>query len=603
MCGITACVGRDGAVEDLLTGLRNLEYRGYDSAGLALQNGDGVAVCKREGEVSRLCETVRGTHLSGEAGIGHTRWSTHGPPTDANAHPHTDCDGDIAVVHNGIIENHDELRAELRERGHTLDSDTDTEVVPHLVAEYLPDAESTEAAFRHTLQRLEGSYALAMLVEGEDVIYAARAGSPLVVGVDDSAHFLASDVPAFLEFTDRVVYLEDGDVATVTADRISVSDVAGNPVARSIQTVDWVAEDAQKGEYDHFMHKEIHEQPTALRQAVRGRIDPEAGTVSLEDFPKGAFAGTTDVQFVACGTSYHAALYGAALLTERGVSASVSRASEFVVNPPPADDGTLVVGVTQSGETADTLAALRDAASRDVRTLAVTNVVGSTAARECDDALFIRAGPEIGVAATKTFSSQIATLVCLMRALVRDTVSAPRDETALLEALHALPNKVETVLERSDAQAVANRYQRSESHFFIGRHTAQAVASEAALKLKEISYEHAEGFPAGELKHGPLALVTPETPVYAIATGRNDEKLRNNVEEVRARNAPVVAIAPDESPVATVADDQLTIPTTHPALAGVLANVQLQLLSYHVASLLDRPIDKPRNLAKSVTVE
>jgi glucosamine--fructose-6-phosphate aminotransferase (isomerizing) len=603
MCGITACVGREQAVDDLLTGLRNLEYRGYDSAGLALQNGDSLAVFKREGEVSHLCETVRSTHLAGDACIGHTRWSTHGPPTDTNAHPHTDCHGDVAVVHNGIIENHEQLRTELRERGHDIESDTDTEVVPHLVAEHLGETDSTVDAFRAALDRLEGSYAIAMLVDGEDAVYAARAGSPLVLGIDDGAHFLASDVPAFLEFTDRVVYLEDGDIARVTADEATIRDADGTPVERSRQTVDWVAEDAQKGEYDHYMHKEIHEQPSALRQAIRGRVDPDTGEVSLEEFPPGAFEGIDRVQFVACGTSYHAALYGAELLTERGLHTSVHLASEFVVNPPPADESTLVVGVTQSGETADTLAALRDATGRNVRTLAVTNVVGSTAARECDDALFIRAGPEIGVAATKTFSSQIATLVCLTQALARDSPVETELDRDLFRALHALPNHVETVLERTAAPQIARRYRTSDAHFFIGRHTAHAVAREAALKLKEISYEHAEGFPAGELKHGPLALVTADTPVFAIATGRNDEKLRNNVEEVKARNAPVVAVATADSPVTGVADDHLEIPSTHPDLAGVLANVQLQLLSYHIASLLDRPIDKPRNLAKSVTVE
>ncbi len=603
MCGITGCVGREQAADDLLTGLRNLEYRGYDSAGLALQNGKGVTVFKRGGEVSNLCKSVQGTHLTGEAGIGHTRWSTHGPPTDANAHPHTDCHGQVAVVHNGIIENHDELRTELRERGHEFDSDTDTEVVPHLVAEYLPETASTEEAFQSAIARLEGSYAIAMLVEGEDVIYAARDGSPLVLGIGDGAHFLASDVPAFLEFTDRVIYLEDGDVAKLTADEIEIVDDRDNTVDRSVQTVDWVPEDAKKGEYDHFMHKEIHEQPTALRQAVRGRVDPDTGAVTLEDFPEGSFEGIDTVQFVACGTSYHAGLYAAEVLTERGMATTVHRASEFVVNPPPADDSTLVVGVTQSGETADTLAALEDAMGRGIRTLAVTNVVGSTAARTCDDALFIRAGPEIGVAATKTFSSQIATLLCLIRALVRDSIDGVDHDRELFQELHALPNKVEHVLETSRALQVAQRYQTSDAHFFIGRHTAQAVAQEAALKLKEISYEHAEGFPAGELKHGPLALVTSETPIFAIATGRNDEKLRSNVEEARARKAPVVAVAAADSTVGTVADERLTIPSTHPDLAGVLANVQLQLLSYQVASLLDRPIDKPRNLAKSVTVE
>ncbi len=605
MCGITACVGREQTADDLLTGLQNLEYRGYDSAGVALQNGDGVTVCKREGEVSSLCEALSTTQAGGDIGIGHTRWSTHGPPSDANAHPHTDCTGQVAVVHNGIIENHGDLRSELTARGHKLTSETDTEVVPHLLAEYLAETDSTIAAFRKTLRRLDGSYALAVVVEGEDAVYAARAGSPLVLGIGEDSHFLSSDVPAFLEFTDRVIYLEDSDVAVVRDDGYEITDLAGDSVDRSETTVDWVPEDARKGEHDHFMHKEIHEQPTALRQAVRGRVDPDAGDVSLDEFGVDSFAGVEDVQFVACGTSYHAALYGAQLLTDRGIRATAHLASEFVVNPPPATEGTLVVGVTQSGETADTLAALRDAASRDVRTLAVTNVVSSTAARECDDALFIRAGPEIGVAATKTFSSQVVTLACL-GTLLSESITDRKgraEEDNLYTALHALPDAVDTILGQTATPNVARRFRESESHFFIGRHTAHAVALEGALKLKEISYEHAEGFPAGELKHGPLALVTERTPVFAIATGRNDEKLRSNVEEVRARSAPVIAVASPESPVADVADEVLAIPETHPDLAGILANVQLQLYSYHVAALLDRPIDKPRNLAKSVTVE
>jgi len=604
MCGITACVGRDRTADDLLTGLQNLEYRGYDSAGVALQNGDGVAVCKREGEVSSLCEAVSTTHVSGDIGIGHTRWSTHGPPSDANAHPHTDCTGTVAVVHNGIIENHDELRSELQGRGHELESDTDTEVVPHLLSEYLENRDSTAAAFHETLQRLDGSYALAVLVDGEEEIYAARSGSPLVLGIGEGSHFLSSDVPAFLEFTDRVVYLEDGDVARVREGGYEITDVHGDPVERTETTVDWVPEDARKGEHDHFMHKEIHEQPTALRQTIRGRVAPETGSVSLGEFDANSFADVDRVQFVACGTSYHAALYGARLLTDRGVPATAHLASEFVVNPPPATEGTLVVGVTQSGETADTLAALRDAAGRGVRTLAVTNVVSSTAARECDDSVFIRAGPEIGVAATKTFSSQVVTLSCLGTLVVEGVTGerVPGDEN-MHRALHDLPGAVETILADTQTPRVARRFSDCQSHFFIGRHTAHAVALEGALKLKEISYEHAEGFPAGELKHGPLALVTERTPVFAVATGRNDEKLRSNVEEVRARSAPVVAVAERGSPVAEVADEHLTIPSTHPDLAGILANVQLQLYSYHVAALLDRPIDKPRNLAKSVTVE
>jgi glucosamine--fructose-6-phosphate aminotransferase (isomerizing) len=603
MCGITARVGPHGALDELVSGLENLEYRGYDSAGVAVQNGTGLEVVKREGELSRLKQSLTDAP-DGTVGIGHTRWSTHGPPTDANAHPHTDCTGEVAVVHNGIIDNFETVKADLRARGHEFTSDTDTEVVPHLVEDALADGLDPEAAFRRAVARLDGSFAVAMVVEGRDVVYATRRGSPLVLGVADGRYFLASDVPAFLDYTDRVVYLQDGDVAVVTLDGHRVTDLDGEPVERTVETVDWDADDAEKRGYDHYMLKEIHEQPAALRQAVRGRITDDY-RVSLDEFPPGAFADVDDVQFVACGTSYHAALYARQLLHDRGVPAQVHRAGEYATNPAPAGDGTLVVGVTQSGETADTLESLRHANDVGARTLALTNVVGSTAARECDDALFIRAGPEIGVAATKTFSSQVATLALLGERLTGDVTGSPSDDReAVLRALEALPDHVQSVLDGSDGREFARTYRDSDAYFFIGRGAAHPVALEGALKFKEITYEHAEGFAAGQLKHGPLALVTPDTPVLAAFSGRNDEKTRSNVREVQARGAPVVAVVGEGSDDGrSTADDALAFPDTHPDVAGVLANVQLQLVSYHVADLYGRAIDKPRNLAKSVTVE
>ncbi|WP_440005664.1 glutamine--fructose-6-phosphate transaminase (isomerizing) [Halomicrococcus sp. SG-WS-1] len=606
MCGIIACVGdSDDAVDELLVGLENLEYRGYDSAGLAVKNGGDPAVFKREGEISRLKDVLADETPSGGLGIGHTRWSTHGPPTDANAHPHTGCGDRVAVVHNGIIENHGALREELRARGHVFDSDTDTEVIPHLVEEHLAEGVSPETAFRRTVRRLSGSYAVAMLVEESDAVYATRSGSPLVVGVDDGEYFLASDVPAFLDFTDDVIYLDDGDVVIARPDGHVITDLDGNAVERTVQTVDWDPEDAGKGGYDHYMLKEIHEQPTALRQTLRGRIDAQTGEVALEDFPPGTFEDVSRVQFVACGTSYHAGIVGARLLGARDVPARAFLASEYATSPPPVDGETLVVGVTQSGETADTLAALRRARAAGARTVAVTNVVGSTAARECDDALFIRAGPEIGVAATKTFSSQVVSLTLLGERLVRDVTGSRSDDVEeLFAALSDLPGQVQQVLDYTKARRVAKRYRDSDAYFFIGRDTGFPVALEGALKFKEISYEHAEGFAAGELKHGPLALVTPETPVFAVFNGRDHEKTLGNVKEVEARGAPVVAVATDDDEAAfDHAESVLTVPETHPDVAGVLANVQLQLLSYHAADLLGRSIDKPRNLAKSVTVE
>ncbi|MGM0370890.1 MAG: glutamine--fructose-6-phosphate transaminase (isomerizing) [Halobacteriota archaeon] len=603
MCGITACVGSDDVTDTVLRSLENLEYRGYDSAGLALANGSGIEVSKSEGEVATLKGRARTSRLRGDVGIGHTRWSTHGPPSDDNAHPHTDCSGTVAVVHNGIIENHDQLRAELTERGHEFTSETDTEVVPHLIEERLDAGESPEAAFSHAVDRLDGSYALAMVVDGEKHVYATRNGSPLVLGVGDGQNYLASDAPAFIEFTDQVVYLEDGDIVVVDRDGYRITDTEGRGIDRPVETIDWAAESAEKAGYDHFMLKEIQEQPMALRQTLEGRI--KDGEVALEDFPPGTFTDVTNVQFVACGTSYHAAMYGEQLLSQWGIPATSFLASEYAVYPPPVDDGTLVISVTQSGETADTLEAMRVAQGNGARTLTVTNVVGSSAARESDDALFIRAGPEIGVAATKTFSSQVVALMLLGLRLAADvTGSNPSGQSELLDALADLPQQVQAVLDTSRADRVGTQYLGDGGSFFIGRGNAYPVALEGALKFKEITYKHAEGFAAGELKHGPLALVTSETPVFAISSGRDADKLRSSISEVQTRGAPVVAVTPRSmTDIVSTADETITVPGTHPDLVPVLANVQLQLVAYHAAAHLERSIDKPRNLAKSVTVE
>ena len=605
MCGITARIGRGDALDELLTGLKNLEYRGYDSAGVAIKNGHDLQIHKREGKIAALQDHVEQASPDGSLGIGHTRWSTHGPPTDENAHPHTDCSGSIAIVHNGIIENYDTLKSELQSRGHEFESDTDTEVIPHLLEEHLEDGLDLGVAFRRVTDQLEGSYAIAAVTDETDAIYASRQGSPLILGLGDQCYYLASDVPAFLEYTDRVIYLEDGDVARLDRQDYELTDADGEPVDREVRTVDWVPEDAEKGRYDHFMRKEISEQPTALSQTVEGRIGDESDAVQLSDFPAGSFADVSSVQFVACGTSYHAALYGQKLLEQRGIPTQTFRAGEYAMTPAPVDENTLVVGVTQSGETADTLESLRRATERGARTLAVTNVVGSTAARECDDAMFIRAGPEIGVAATKTFSSQVASLAMFAERIVRDVTGSPSDDSdELLGALQDLPNMVDRVLDETRALDVVDRYRGMDSYFFIGRGIAHPVACEGALKFKEITYEHAEGFAAGQLKHGPLALVTPSTPVFAVFSGRHTDKTLSNVEEVQARGAPVIAVASEDNQQAIeTADAALTVPESHPDIAGVLANVQLQLVSYHVADYLDRPIDKPRNLAKSVTVE
>ncbi|MFW5938923.1 MAG: glutamine--fructose-6-phosphate transaminase (isomerizing) [Halolamina sp.] len=606
MCGITACAAPADAnvLDTLVDGLRNLEYRGYDSSGVAVRNGEDITVVKREGEIDVLADALVGVEPSGSIGVGHTRWSTHGAPTDANAHPHTSCFDDVSVVHNGIVENHAALREELRSHGHTFTSETDTEVIPHLVERYRGEGLSTEDAFREAIGRLEGRFAVAMIVPDEDDIFAARDGSPLVVGVGETRRFLASDVPSFLEHTDSVAFLEDGDVVRLSADDHEITDVDGNPVDRPVQTVDWQPEDAQRNGFDHYMLKEINEQPAALDRAIKGRITDEYD-VAFEEFPAGEFADVGSVHLLACGTSYHAALYAQNLLADRDIPAQVFSAGEYTTTPAPVRDDTLVIAVTQSGETADTLSSVELAAERGARTLALTNVVGSTAARICDDALFIRAGPEIGVAATKTFSSQVAVLALLAERIAEDvTGEVHPDREPLLRALERLPDDVEETLHRSSAEALAPQFTERDEQFFIGRGVGYPVALESALKFKEITYEHAEGFAAGELKHGPLALVTSDTAVFAIFTGRHDEKTLKNVEEVRSRGAPVVAVAVESAAeVAEAADEFLAIPDTHPVTAGLLANVQLQLVSYRVADLLGRSIDKPRNLAKSVTVE
>jgi glucosamine--fructose-6-phosphate aminotransferase (isomerizing) len=601
MCGIIGCVGRADTLDTLVHGLSKLEYRGYDSAGVALSEagtGDdegSLDVVKCAGKVDELRGALEGRGTSGPVGIGHTRWSTHGPPTDANAHPHVDCTGRVAAVHNGIIENYQTLRDELSTGGHDFRSDTDTEVIPHLVEAGLRDGLDPEAAVREAVSRLEGSYAVAVVVAGEETVFVARNDSPLVLGVDDDATYLASDVPAFRDFTDRVVYLADGEFARLDADGWTVTNTAGEVLDKPVETVDWDPEETGKSGYDHYMLKEIHEQPRALRQCLRGRVDELGGTVDIGDLGD---LSPTGVQFVAAGTSYHAALYAAGLFRAADVPAQAFLASEYATSVPPIGDA-LVVGVTQSGETADTLSAMREASRRGARTLAVTNTVGSTAAREADHTLYIRAGPEIGVAATKTFASQLAALNLLSLATAE---SGGRDAVA---ALRDLPGDVQTLLNDSGAERVAAEFVDAGAYFFIGRGYHYPVALEGALKMKEISYKHAEGFAAGELKHGPLALVTDDTPVFAVVTGDDElaTKTVGNVKEVEARDAPVVAVTDGQSDVERYADHVLELPETERRAASVLANVQLQLVSYHVANELGRSIDKPRNLAKSVTVE
>jgi glucosamine--fructose-6-phosphate aminotransferase (isomerizing) len=584
-------------------GLQNLEYRGYDSAGIVLVGEfSGLTITKQSGEVNELDvpDVADATH-----GVGHTRWSTHGPPTDANAHPHTDCIGDVAVVHNGIVENHEALKAELAD--HKFTSDTDSEVIPHLIEEALavdPDADLL-TAIQRVEARLEGSYGICAVREGDDRIVVARHGSPLVVGRGDDASFVASDVTAFLEHTRDVTYLEDGDVAVLDTDGVEILS-NGEPVDRGVERVTWEADAAEKGGYNHYMRKEIHEQPESLRQTIAGRLAVDAGNVDLDiSFPPGFLADVEEIQIVACGTSNYAGQYAAQLFEElAGVRATVEISSEYMFGAGRSPDQTLVVAVTQSGETADTLGAIRRANAAGARTVAVTNTLGSTVTREVDSTEFIRAGPEIGVAATKTFASQVATLAMLAVGIGRErgTISAAgaRD---VLEDLRGLPGAVQQVLDNEDrVREAATEYGDSEAFFFVGRQLGVPVALEGALKLKEISYDHAEGFAAGELKHGPLALITPETPVLAVlTTGARPDETMNNVTEAQTRGASAIGCVSTDCEYSSL-DVAFNVPDVG-IVEPIVANVYLQMFAYHVANNKGRAIDKPRNLAKSVTVE
>ncbi|MFC6874571.1 glutamine--fructose-6-phosphate transaminase (isomerizing) [Halobellus marinus] len=605
MCGIIGYIGDRPALPILSTGLANLEYRGYDSAGVAL-TGAEFSVFKKSGEVSQLQGILPDT-TEHQQGIGHTRWSTHGPPTDENAHPHTDCSGRVAVVHNGIIENYDALREELSE--HSFGSDTDTEVIPHLIEAELDSGAEPRAAVEAALGRLEGTYGLVVTIAGVDELYATRQDSPLAIGHGDDETFIGSDVTAFLEHTRDVTYLDDGDFAVIDDAGVSIyrDDELVEP---SIEQLSYEADAAEKSGYEHYMRKEIHEQPRALRQTISGRLDPENGRVDLEiDLPQEYLRSVEEIQIVACGTSNYAGRYAAALLESAvDVRTTVEVASEYEFVGGRDPWRTLVIAVTQSGETADTLSAIRKASRAGARTLAVTNTLGSTIVRETDESVFIRAGPEIGVAATKTFASQVATLT-ILAVYIGQTRGTIQYDTAveLVSSLQQLPSAVQTALDREkEVRAVATEFTEKDAFFFVGRHLGRPVALEGALKLKEISYDHAEGFAAGELKHGPLALVTAETPVLAILTnGARPIETANNVKEVQARGAPVVGIT---SASTQNAAESLNLHTEFPVpemgpLEPLVGNVYWQLFAYHVANNRGRSIDRPRNLAKSVTVE
>ncbi|TMF69060.1 MAG: glutamine--fructose-6-phosphate transaminase (isomerizing) [Chloroflexi bacterium] len=614
MCGIIGYLGDREATPILMESLKRLEYRGYDSAGVAVlelpRAGEAVrtSVTKSEAKVDTLIAKLKTNMPSGNLGIGHTRWATHGKPTYVNAHPHTDCKGKIFVVHNGIIENFAELKAELEAAGHEFPSDTDTEVVPHLIeANYKGDF---LAAVRAALKRIKGAYALAMFSSDDpELLVGARLNAPLVVGIGDNEYYIASDITAIIPYTKRVLVLGEGEVAAVTPLGAEVSTLDGVTVNPKIVHVDWDVSQAQKGGYPHFMLKEINETPEALANAMRGRLTDD-GTVSFREFDVAdkQLRRIDDILLLGMGTSRHAAMIGEYVIEDwSGIPARAEDASEFRYRRPTVGEKTLGVVISQSGETADTLVAMQQAKARGALSVAVTNVVASSAARDADGAIYLHAGPEIGVASTKTLHAHIVSLYLLAMRLadVKGRVS-PERKRELVEALRLLPDQVRDILAREkEIIKLAHKYSKYRNFMFAGRGLGYPVALEGALKLKEISYIHAEGTSGGELKHGPIALLDDQFPVIAICTaGTTKDKMVSNVHEIVARNAPVLAlITKGDRSLNGVATDVFEIPEVDEAAAVVLNTVVLQLFAYHVAVKLGQDVDQPRNLAKSVTVE
>ena len=613
MCGIVGYVGRERCVEVLMEGLKNLEYRGYDSAGLALQGTNGIESLKRVGPLKNLAEAVEernGSFLQTKVGVGHTRWATHGKPSEANAHPLVGGSGGVAVVHNGIVENHAELREGLEERGHVFSSETDTEVIAHLLAERMEESgESLREALSVSLGMLQGSFAVAAVSDAEPrTIVAARHQSPLVVGLGEEENFLASAVQALLGQTHKFLVVENGEIVEVTESSVGIFALDGERVEREPFEVDWDAEDVDLGVYEDYMLKEIHEQPDALRNTLAGRLDVN-GSVDLSDELSMDFTEIERVVVVACGTAYHAGLLGKQAIERLvRVPVEVAVASEYRYSNPIGDEKTLVIAISQSGETTDTLAAVETAQRFGGRVMAITNTRGSLITREAEAVLLTKAGPEIGVASTKAFLAQLVVLELLALEISRSRGTLNEEE--LTEAGHALriaPEKVEQAIEICEGRVagVLEFFEDARCALFLGRGVLYPAALEGALKLKEISYLPAEGYPAGEMKHGPIALVDEHCPVVAVfGEGILREKTLSNVEETVARGANVIAIAGEEDAAAErVAELVLPVPEAPPSLGALVACVPLQLLAYHVAKARGLDVDKPRNLAKSVTVE
>lgn len=609
MCGIVGYVGDQDAVPILIGGLGKLEYRGYDSSGVAVMDGDKIAVQRSVGKLVNLQHALKENELKGTIGIGHTRWATHGKPSEQNAHPHRS--KGCVLVHNGIIENYQPLKQQLEKDGYRFESETDTEVVAHLIDKYLQAGRGLADSVRAATKDIRGSYALAVISEREPgTLIAARSGCPLVVGRTKHASYVASDVMAMLAHTREVTYLEEGDVAVVTQDDVSLTDAGGQAVIRRPSKITWDASAAEKSGYPHFMLKEIHEQPQTILDTMRGRYSYETGEADLPDIgltPK-EFAAVERIWIVACGTSWHAGLVGKYLLEEMArTPVQVDIASEFRYRNPLVTKNDLFVTISQSGETADTLAAAREAKQKGARVVSIVNVVGSTLARESDGVLYTHCGPEIGVASTKAFSAQLTALYLMALHLARArNVMMAADGKAWLDRLVRLPALVTRVLGReAEIVAIAKRFYKKRNFLFLGRGINYPIALEGSLKLKEISYIHAEGYAAGEMKHGPIALIDKGMPVVVLAPrDRLYEKTVSNLMEVKARRAPVIAfVAEGERELGKIADAVFTVPDTHPLISPILFTIPLQLLAYHIAVLRGTDVDQPRNLAKSVTVE
>jgi glucosamine--fructose-6-phosphate aminotransferase (isomerizing) len=609
MCGIIGYIGNESAVPILIEGLKKLEYRGYDSSGIAvLQNGT-LVLRRAVGKLQNLESILQREALTGTMGIGHVRWATHGRPSEENAHPHRA--GSVVVVHNGIIENYGVLKKELLTQGRTFLSETDTEVIAHLIDSIAAKGTGLEEAVREAARHLVGAYAIAVVDERTpDVMVGARKGSPLVVGLGQGEFFVASDIPAILHRTRDVLFLNDDEMAVLSAEGVRITDLRGNEVSREVTRVLWNPVMAEKGGYRHFMLKEIHEQPRAIMDTIRGRISQDTGVIHLEEIGLAPerFRDFKKIFIVACGTSWHAGLVGKYMIEEMAaIPTEVDIASEFRYRKPLVNGDTLLIAITQSGETADTLAAMREAKARGATVVTICNVVGSTASREADGVVYTHAGPEIGVASTKAFTTQLTALYLfgLFFGSMRGRLSTEEIRKRLTDLIH-VPKLVEQCLEQNDAiELIAKRYFKASDFLYLGRGPNYPVALEGALKLKEISYIHAEGYPAGEMKHGPIALIDENMPVVVLA-GRNNvyEKILANIQEVKARSGIVIALANDGDPeLVKLVDHVISVPVTNPLLLPIIMSIPLQLLAYHIAVLRGADVDQPRNLAKSVTVE